>query len=228
MILSWILGFLISGCKEAEVEENRSKFSNDLPKTGREVAQFARRAVGSEQKWIDPIRPNSKGHNYGPVSLFEPRPRQGEIFLSTAPYFKESQANVTISSPFISEYGVLRATITNNSVKEIQIYPSACGVEILFGDRIGTLIATDPGFVSFVSTDIPPGKAEEFSFNLIPGVTDLSGKLRLLVHALTTNPLESKTVKSDPFEISALKSKTKSKPGANKGRQATASPPPAP
>ncbi len=133
-----------------------------------------------------------------------------------------------MSVPYVTKRGDLRATITNNSAKEIQIYPSQCGVEVNIGDKTTTITAKDPQFVSLISLKIPPGEAKDFSFDLIAGLSDLDGRLRLFVQAVSTDPLEATTVKSELFEISDLESSPKSKPGANTGRQATASPSPAP
>jgi len=124
----------------------------------------------------------------------------------------EEDARITVSDPFLNERGALRARITNNSTKEIQIYPSHCGVEVHAGDAATTIPAKDPQLVSLISLKIPPGEAKDFSFDLIPGLTDLAGGLRLFVHAVTTDPIETKTVWSERFEMADVETKT----GANK------------
>lgn len=216
MILSLVLASLISACREAEEEDTRSAFSDDLPKTDQAVVDFAMESLSVEQKWSDPVRIDPESGNFGPVSLFAPRPKAGEIVLSTVPIVEAGPADITISSPFFSAPGDCRATITNASPKEIQIHPSWCGVEIIYGERIGTLMAKDPAFISLISLTIPAGEARDFRFSLIPGLADLDGELRLFVHAVSTDPLEVMTVKSEPFEISNLKSAATSKSGPNK------------
>ncbi len=149
-------------------------------------------------------------------------------FLATSSVVAEDHGEITMSFPSVTERGDVLATITNNSSKEIQIYPSQCGVEVNIGDKTTTIAAKDPQFVSLISLKIPSGGAKDFSFELIPGLSNLDGRLRLFVQAVSTDPLEATTVKSELFEISDLESSPKPKPGANKGRQATASPSPAP
>lgn len=149
-------------------------------------------------------------------------------FLATGSVVGGDHGEITMSVPYVTERGDLRATITNNSKKEIQIYPSQCGVEVNIGEKTETIAAKDPQFVSLISLQIPSGEARDFSFKLIPGLFDLEGRLRLFVQAVSTDPLEATTVKSGLFEISDLEASTEQKPGANTGRQATASPSPAP
>ncbi len=146
-------------------------------------------------------------------------------FLATGSVVAGEHGGITMSIPYVAERGDLRATIANHSEKEIQIYPSHCGVEITVGDRIATLAAKDPQIVSLISLKIRSGEARDFSFELIPGLADLDGRLRLVVHAVSTDPLEAATVKSEWFEISDLESSPKAKPGMNPRGGPNGSPP---
>lgn len=137
--------------------------------------------------------------------------------MSIGPVVAEDEAPISIATPFISDRGDLRALISNNSKKEIQIYPSSCGVEVRNGDATTSIPAKDPQFVSLVSLRIAPGEAKVFGFDLIPGLTDLDGELRLFVHAMTTDPLESKTAWSERFKMADIDTKS----GANKPRHST-------
>ncbi|MDF1789017.1 MAG: hypothetical protein P1U82_24355 [Verrucomicrobiales bacterium] len=134
------------------------------------------------------------------------------ITLAMGSAVAEDSAQITIGDPFVNDRGDLRAQITNNSRKEIQIYPSHCGVEVNVEDATKKIPAKDPQLVSLISLKIPPGEAKDFTFDLIPGLTDLEGGLRLFVHAITTDPIESKTVWSERFEMADVETKT----GANK------------
>lgn len=214
----WVLVSLISGCKKADDAGTRIGLSNDLPTTGEAAAELARKALGIEQRWIDPIKSDPVTRNSSQMSLFAAHPRRGEIFVSTDPIFEDSQAQIAISRPSVTNCGDLRATVTNSSAKEVQIYPTECGVEIIFRDRVGTLMARDPATVCFAAIKIPPGEAKDFSFGLIPGLMDLTGDLRLFVQAVSSDPLESKIIKSEPFEILELKAEDTTKTGASKIR----------
>jgi hypothetical protein len=147
------------------------------------------------------------------------------ILLATGSMVAGEHGEITMSVPYVAECGDLRATIANHSENEIQIHPSHCGVEIAVGDRTATLAAKDPQIASLISLKIRSGEARDFSFERIPGLADLDGRLRLVVHAVSTDPLESTTVKSEWFEISDLESSPKAKPGMSPRGGPNGSPP---
>ena len=85
------------------------------------------------------------------------------IVLAMGVAVAEDSARISIGNPFLNDSGDLRARITNESKKEIQIYPSHCGVEVNTEEATTKILAKDPQLVSLISLKIAPGEAKEFS-----------------------------------------------------------------